>query len=284
MPKKKQGDSRDWFLRPLVKKQYKRERKAAEKEQFGPLDRQLGREQVASQRQQQNIGNYFNDYQNKLAQLRGETGNLYATAQQQLGDRQTQAAGLDKSRMDEIQGAAQADAAKRGVSVDPSVAQRAASAQSARTNLGSSFGGLLASQGANAGTYLADKERIGAGEGISQKIKEFGRERNILSDMRESADKKRLFRDKFRQQARESERQFYLSNKTIGGENFRAKLSAQGAMSRAQLQAQVSRANAQLQAATSSGNTAAIQAAENARAAKERRLKKFLNAHPKKKK
>lgn len=205
------GSKLPWFVRPLTGKDYKKELAAQEREQFGPLRRQLDKEILASRQAEDEQGHYFNDYQQRMANLRAQTAQGYQTAAGQTSALLQQTGAQDAERMSGIQAAAAADAAKRGVDQDLGVSQRAASANSARQNLGATFGALTATQGANANAYLADKERIGAGESLAQRAREAARRRAIAGDQRELAQKMREFRSEFRRGNRESEREFYLA-------------------------------------------------------------------------
>lgn len=214
--KKGRGGKTPWFVTPLTGKRYKRERNAAEREEFRPLARQLMKEEQASREQEATIGNYFDDYQRRIAAIQGRTADAYSAANQQASALMGQTAGFDTARQAAMQQAAADDAAKRGVDVDPSVGQRAVSAADARNRQQAAFGAALSGLGANQAAYLLDKERIGAGESIAARAKEAARRRSINADQRELAAKRADFRRDYRQRTRESEREFWLAGQELG--------------------------------------------------------------------
>lgn len=211
---------------PLTRKSFNHELKAAERLQFNPLQRQLNSEQAAQNQRITDVGNWYQDYQNKLATLRGEAQQGYTNATNTVQQAGVQAQAQDSASRSAIMEALRKDAAQRGTNVDPNLDVTSANAEAARANTRNTSLGTIATIGANQNAYLANRQGIAAQAGIEGRMAEIRRLQGVLSDQRELAQKRGDFRTQYRADARESERKYGLSQQTLAGENWRAKLSA----------------------------------------------------------
>jgi hypothetical protein len=192
----------------LTEEGLRRELAASTRLEFGPTERAIQADLRASQARHGDITGWFQDYQNKLAGGKADTSEAYANAAGQFNQQLKEAGVQDKGARQELKETAEADAELRGVPVDRKGAEDSVNASAARQNLQSSFGGMIASQGANQRAYFNDKERIGAGEAASQHMKELARERGIRGDLRELARSKGDFAVSERARLRESDRDY----------------------------------------------------------------------------
>jgi hypothetical protein len=192
----------------LTEEGLRRELAASTRLEFGPTERAIQADLRASQARHGDITGWFQDYQNKLAGGKADTSEAYANAAGQFNQQLKEAGVQDKGARQELKETAEADAELRGVPVDRKGAEDSVNASAARQNLQSSFGGMIASQGANQRAYFNDKERIGAGEAASQHMKELARERGIRADLRELARSKGDFAVSERARLRESDRDY----------------------------------------------------------------------------
>lgn len=217
MPKGKNKTS--FLTKPLNRKRYRRERKAAERLQFGPQKRQLKAEKRESREQERRVGGYFDQYRAQLAALQQGQQDAYNAAYGKVA----QATGLnqDAGIRDRLRAEEERDAQVRGTTA--SATPYAEAAELSRQRLASGAAATVATQGARQSAYLADKQRIGAREGVEQQLKEAERRRAINQDQRSLAKERGDFRTTFRTEAREGERRYELANKELkrGSKNVR---------------------------------------------------------------
>lgn len=120
---------------------------------YGPTQQQL-------QRQPAQVNDYFSQYQKAIQDAEARRSAAYAGANQTLTNLQ---GGLDTASKDQWAGqqaAMGADAAARGATVDPKLADQAHNASNIRNILTNSYGAQLAVQGANEGDRLANQKVI----------------------------------------------------------------------------------------------------------------------------
>jgi hypothetical protein len=192
----------------LTEEGLRKELAASTRLEFGPTERAIQADLRASQARHGDIAGWFKDYQNKLAGGKADTAEAYANASGQFNQGLKEAGVQDTNARQELKETAEADAELRGVPVDRKGAEDSVNASAARQNVQASFGGMIASQGANQRAYFNDKERIGSGEAASQHMKELARERGIRADLRELARSKGDFAVTERGRLRESDRSY----------------------------------------------------------------------------
>jgi hypothetical protein len=192
----------------LTEEGLRKELEASTRLEFGPTERAIQADLRASQGRHGDITGWFQDYQNKLAGGKADTAKAYSEASAQFQAGMKEAGVQDTNAREDLKQTAEADAELRGVPVDRQGAADSVNAAAARQNVQGSFGGMIASQGANQRAYFNDKERIGSGEAASQHMKELARERGIRADLRELARSKGDFAVTERGRLRESDRSY----------------------------------------------------------------------------
>lgn len=245
----------DFPTGPLSYKDFLREMHAAENLQFDPLQRQLGREENASNfRRTQEDPAWFAQYKADVANLGNQTQSAYQNAQNSIQNFSQQQGAQDAAGRQALTQQLTNDAAMRGTTVDPSVIANGQNAEAARQNTIGTLHGVIAGQGANQAAYSNTRQAIGSQFQREAQQKELARMLGIESDQRELQQKRGDFRTQYRADTRDSERKYNLGRATIKGENSRAQLSANTSTANNKRTTSTSRLNAQLQAATSSGN------------------------------
>lgn len=275
-----------YLVGPLTAKSFKRERKAAVNQKFRPLQREVNSELGASDLTTARIPGYFQQYQQNLANLQSGTQAAYDKANQNFQGLINTAGQQSTAQQGQIQQRAQADAALRGTDVNPSVAADSVNGAAARQRATAAIGGSIAGQGANQYAYLADKQRIAGGEEINQLGAEAAHKVKLRDDARSLAAERGDFKAGYKTTARDDERKFYLSNKTIGGENFRAKLSAKTSSQNNKRSTSTSAANNQRSTSTSAKNNrrSTTTSSQNNQRSTAQSNTNSLRAHKKKKK
>ena len=239
------------------RKQYLRERGAATRTEFRPLERQLGSEHRAqSDREQRITPAYFEQYKADLAKAQGQSQAAYQQADSRLLAHGQAAGAQDAASRNDIQTRMAADIARRGGVAGPAqgVDVGGAGAEAARANLRTSMAGSLAQQGANNSDYLGKRQANTTLQGIEQQQKEGLRRRGIEADQRELAKQKGDFKYQFGRDMRESERKYLLEGRALND-----------SMTKAQIAAATSRKNNKRTTSTSASNAALSQAGQNAR-------------------
>jgi hypothetical protein len=173
---KKAAKAQEKLMTAATPKQIRREARGATRAQYGPLVREIKQEKKASNLQQKRISDYFPQYGQSLDQSAARTASAYQTAGDSIRSDSASATAYAEQLRSKLAGEEQADAAKRGVSYDPSGSQTNAAAQLARINAANVLTGVTASHGATQQAYLADKKAIGSREEIEQHLRETARQ------------------------------------------------------------------------------------------------------------
>lgn len=201
---------------PLTPRSLEREAGAAERLRFGDEDRLLRGEYGASQEHARRGAAWFQDYQNQIRQAE-ERSRAYSQGQQ---DAQNQLAAQsfqqDTQRSQQLNQQAQADAQRRGASVDPGLAQTAELAAQSRRTSSQQQANLTGTLGANQGTYLAQRGIAAAGQGLQFQQDEARRGQGVQRRQRDLGREKGDFRVAYRQRAREDERRYGLELSAFG--------------------------------------------------------------------
>ena len=200
---------------PLTRQGLKQETNAATQLRYGGQQREIEGQQRVSDAQQGRIGDWYGDYQTKLAE---------ATARQQVAQ---------KTANDQILALQAATGATTTPDVPAGGEAATADAQAALARKASvgSFGSMLATQGATRDAYMADKARIGQGDETQQHLDESGRRRTIDNALQELMADKGAFKVQYRADAREGERRNALEQAAFGLDE--QKLAVDTALSRA---------------------------------------------------
>src|SRR5262245_40151321 len=113
--KKGGGDGGPGFLiDPLNRRRFRREMRAAERLEYGPTLRAMrSAYQASAFRENQQLPAWFQNYQNQLASLRGESQGAYDHALAQIQGYGAQIAGQDLAQRQAVQAQLAQDAANR---------------------------------------------------------------------------------------------------------------------------------------------------------------------------
>ncbi|MGH2761433.1 MAG: hypothetical protein ACRDLD_02445 [Thermoleophilaceae bacterium] len=207
-----------YFTKPLTRKRFKREMKAAERMEFRPEKQAIRREARAERGQRERISDYFDAYGEATQGANRATQSAYENAQKTLRDLTASSTASDTATRAKADAEARADAKARGVTYDPSQSQKSAAGSSSRRAASDTFGGLVATQGAGQAAYLIDKGRVGEGERVNQLLRSHARSRTIKKDKRALAREKRDYRRDYRTRARDTERQYLLEQMALTGD------------------------------------------------------------------
>lgn len=228
--KRKKGGKfwKNWNpMEPLRGKSAKREINARTRLEFDPLRRQLQRELGASNyRIGAEIPTWYQNYQNTLGQLQGQSGAVYDQASQQMGQASQQAAQQDTAARGQLADKLQKDAALRGGRVDPGVYQSSLGAQNARANLLTQMQGTMQGQKANQQGFMSNQRAI-AGQAQREAMdREMMRYREIESDQRKLARDRGDYKSQLLGELREAERKYGLEKGALGIDKQKLKLDA----------------------------------------------------------
>jgi len=192
--------------------QLQRDTSAATGLKYGAASQALRGQVVQNEAQGARTADWYTQYQNAIAQ---------AAAQQQA---QNQAAvagvqglqqGLDASSMKAWAGqqaAMAADAANRGATVDPALADQAHNASNIRNALTGSYGAMLASQGAAQQAGLSDR-KVTAGQQGLEALRLNASQRADLANQRTAFEKEKgQFKTQFQQQEKSDAADTALKN------------------------------------------------------------------------
>ena len=203
----------------LTRRAARRERRSAARLKFGEAQRDLAERRRSSQQAEQNIGNWYEQYQRDVAAAQNTVANIYSGANAQVAQLQANQgdprSGLDAAR---LTGQAAAQAASTG-----------AQAANARRSLAGSFGAMLATQGAANQAQLVNQGVIG-GRSRVQALEDEMRRRRDLDEQRtdlkrEKGDFKRLYRS----EQLDRERKYGLERAAFGLDQFEARTDAANA-------------------------------------------------------
>ena len=171
---------------PKIKKKdpYAQQVQSAVRQRYRPQRQEIAGQLRASRQQDKNIHDWYQGYLNEVHGAEASTAGGYTDAAGRIGQAADTSSATDRSNRQQMIAELQADAAKRGATVDPNVDQTGAQAEAARrTGLDEALAATVRT-GANQHAYLADKGRIGAGAEIGAHEAEHGR-RVVLKQKRQ---------------------------------------------------------------------------------------------------
>lgn len=207
-------DDPNWMTMPQTMRNVLDEGREAAQLQYAPVRRQLRDEIRTSRRQHDSIDAGYDLYTRKIAELQRRQQALSQGAVANVAWGANQARAHDASQIQNLQGAAQQDAAQRGASA--AAPADAAQASRARQMLDNSWAGLLAHQGVSAGQRLLGEERIGEGRRLSAHAQENAREGLLREKQRELKSDRGAFLADWLAKARENERRYLLERQVFG--------------------------------------------------------------------
>jgi hypothetical protein len=134
--------------------------------QYGGQQREIEAQRRISGQQSVNMGGWYQDYLNRVQQAQ-QSQAAYTKGFQDAAYQQTNTAAMaDTGQNQQLLAQQQAQAAQRGTTVDPSVAQNMQAGVAARQATGTAMGGLLAAQGQAQTAYLGNRVGVAAQQGI----------------------------------------------------------------------------------------------------------------------
>jgi hypothetical protein len=184
--------------------------------QFGGAEAELAGQRGVNAQMMRNIPSWFADYQNALAQATNRTQQAYGAA---LGVQQNMAntsSALDTQQRAALAQGLQADATTRGAQVDPALGIQSQQAASARRAMLDQYAGLTAGLGAAETGFRANRQVVGAGQGLSALMDETQRGRNIGTAAQNLAREKGQYAVKTRQDLINLEHTKDLERKAFG--------------------------------------------------------------------
>jgi len=214
-------------LAPLTGQAMNQELEAATRLQFGETERELDFLRRQSLQHETNVGDWWGDYRREVASAEQRTRLGYQQAAAGVYAQGAAASGQDAATNAGVQGAAEQSAELRGAATDPSLAQEAGQAVSARQASVGTMGDLIAGQGANAGAYLANRGATASGIRAQARQDELRRRGEIDKERMGLVRKKGDYRTDFRNKARESERTYAAVQREFGLDQAEAQTDAQ---------------------------------------------------------
>jgi len=176
---------------PPTWKTINKETRAATDTKFRPLERKEHAELRASKQRERQVGGWWNNYLQTVAQGQQATDAAYAQAGQEAHGFIDQASARDTANTQALQSEAAKSAALRGAAPSTEAASREAAAQGQRNYLSAAYGAKNAAQRANQFAYLGEQKRIGTGQSIASRLEEQRRGRSIGEDLKTVRTKER---------------------------------------------------------------------------------------------
>jgi hypothetical protein len=197
-------------------KTLERELEAGLKLKYGGQERQLGAEERISRQQTANVGSWYDNYVKALAAAQTQTQAGYQQAQQGIYGQAGAGAAQDEAQRAKLAQEAQQSAQLRGAAVNPEVQAQAQQAAQANRALSSSFGGLVAAQGASEAAFAGTRRGAAGLSKVRALEDESRRARQIQALRRELETEKGSARYDLRRQLREEERKYALERQAFG--------------------------------------------------------------------
>jgi hypothetical protein len=226
---------------PPTQKSINKETRAATNTRYRPLERAEGAELRASRQREKQVGNWWKNYQDIVAQGRAETQAAYGQAAAQGQAFIDQASARDSANTARLQSEANQSAALRGAEPSSEAANREAAAQGQRNYLAANTGARIANQGANQFAYLTNEKRIGAGQSISSRREEQRRQRSVEADRKKTRDERGEYATVKRGELHKEARDYLIQRRATAIEGREAKLKGRQAAEEARENAEENR-------------------------------------------
>lgn len=198
------------FLTPLLSpKQFRRERRAAAKLEFGPIFGQLRGEQRASNyRQNKEIPAWYDQYRARLNELQGGSQAAYDRAYERGRNLAETSSGVDSETFNSLNSEAAKSAALRGAGYDGSTAAAGSQAAKLRQGMQALYGQNQQLEGANQQAYFNQRNLLSFLDQGGAKKREFSRGQDISAKLLEAKAKRGAFLTDYGRQAREADRAY----------------------------------------------------------------------------
>lgn len=228
-PRHKQPE-RPWWAPPKTRGEAVKQSYLETRPEYLPVKRQIHQQIAASNKRQHEVGDWWNEYLQKVQGAAGATQQAYANAAQQTQGLISQASALDSQNTARLNQEAAASAASRGVEA-PTAAftARANAAQAQRNFAGDVQGAATAARGANQFAYLTEQGRIGAGQRVKSMMDEGSRRRGYEKDLLSAKKEQGAQAVKNFNSTRDRYREELLKKQAFGLESKKAGLEAQEA-------------------------------------------------------
>lgn len=218
---------------PITNRDLNQQTQAAVQMQYGPQDLALREQYQANTALQQNIPQWFQQYQDQLRQLEQGSQGAYDQAVQNMASLAFTQGSAAAQQSQQTIAQMQADAAQRGATLDPQAAQRAVQAQAVNNQNIGDQGRLLATLGFNQSSYLTNQGDIAARQQVQEMLNNAGRRRQLDQKGQQLAAEKGAFRTDFQAKARNTEQGNVLERALFGVKQQTADTQAKAARDRA---------------------------------------------------
>jgi hypothetical protein len=179
---------------------------------YGQTERQIGVDEKASDIQQGNISQWFQQYQDILKQSAADNKAAYQAAQTAVASDTASSEAAAAAQQGGVQQAAAADAAARGAKVDPALASQAAQAAASRVSSANAIKGTVAAQGATSAAYSGNLRGVAANQGVQAHLGEAATKKNLKQKLRDLLTEKGQYEQTTRQDLIGAERKNALEN------------------------------------------------------------------------
>lgn len=219
MPK---NNKSSFLTKPLTRRRFKKELKAATRKQFKPLQKELSSQKRASLAQSQRMSNYFQNYQQVIGRGRADVQAAYDRAGQTMGNYAQMAGSQNAALQGQLTSQAAQNASLYGGTGDTGAANLAVQGQASRVRQGADVAGAIAGQGANSYGYATNLRSNAKLSRIEALTAEKNKRDLISKDKMDLLREKGDFRQEYMTNAREGERRYELANKELRNSNSQA--------------------------------------------------------------
>lgn len=184
--------------------------------QYGASDQALADQRAQNAQVSANIPSWYADYKNALSMATQRTQQAYGAA---LGVQQNvmaSSSALDEQQRAALQQGQATDAAARGATVDPSLAQKSQQAAASRQSTLAAQQGLTAGLGAAQVGYRAGQQVVGAAQEIGAQTAQRNVGLNLDAKQRDLAAQKGAFAVSDKAKLTDAARQTELENQAFG--------------------------------------------------------------------
>lgn len=209
MAKKRKGKS-SFLTGPLDKKTFKKEMRAAIRQEFGAVQRDLQKERRISRKTQRRNADYFSNYQDQLGQLQQQSQQGTQNALNQMGQYGQQILGGNMANFQALQQQQQQNATSRGATPG---AQVTGNPQLFNQAVGAA--GQIAGAGQLQSDYLGDVKLAAEKEKNAMRQQQQLVRRTVREELRQLKKDKGAAKQTFKTEAREGERRYDLATRQL---------------------------------------------------------------------
>jgi hypothetical protein len=212
MAKDKKRKGKSYLTKPLDKKSFKKEMRAAIREEFGAAQRDLQKETRISKATQRRNADYFGEYQAQLAQMQQQNQQGTQQALNQMGGFANQMIGQNQAVAGQVTQQNAQSAQARGATPG---AQPQLQGQAGLVGQGTQMAGQIASQGQAQGQYLGGMETAAIQEKNAMRTQQQLVRRTVREELRNLKKDKGAAKSTYLSEAREGERRYSLAKREL---------------------------------------------------------------------